>query len=89
MAALAAAPGNVSAALAATGSTAPSGPQVSEVRGPFVLPPAPFGDTGENNRFVPTIPQPCADCFITAIAPKLVYADGRADMDTGVMLHPW
>jgi hypothetical protein len=89
VAALAAAPGNVSAALAATASIPASGPQVSKVRvGPFVLPPAPLGDTGEQNRFVPTIPKPCGDCFITAVVPKLVYADGkRADMDTGVMLH--
>jgi hypothetical protein len=64
-------------------------PAVTQVRvGPFVLPPAPLGTLPEHNRFVPTVPKPCSDCFITAVVPKLVYADGsRADMDNGVMLH--
>lgn len=71
--------------------TAPSRPAetVTTVRvGPFVLPPAPAGTVPHVNRVLPDIPKPCADCYITAIEPRLVNADGsRADMAEGVMLH--
>jgi hypothetical protein len=79
----------VPVARAATTPTPVAAPEVTKVRvGPFVLPPAPLGTLPEQDRFAPSVPQPCSDCFITAIAPKLVYDDGsRADMDTGVMLH--
>jgi hypothetical protein len=62
---------------------------VSTVRvGPFVLPAAPTGDAPHMNRPLPNIPKPCEDCYITALEPRLVTADGkRADMSTGVMLH--
>jgi hypothetical protein len=66
------------------------GEQVATVRvGPFVLPAAPAGEVPHVNQVLPNIPKPCEGCFITAIEPKLVTADGqRADMgSTGVMLH--
>lgn len=56
--------------------------------GPFSLAPAPLGTLPHQNRIIPKIQQPCTDCYITGIRPKLVYADGsNADMGTGVMLH--
>lgn len=56
--------------------------------GPFVLPPAPAGEVPHVNQVLPNIPKPCEDCYITAIEPRLVTADGkRADMSSGVMLH--
>jgi hypothetical protein len=65
-----------------------AGETTSTVRvGPFVLP------TGGHqipvlNQFIPNIPKPCEDCFITAVEPRLVNAAGQtADMTSGVMLH--
>ena len=56
--------------------------------GPFSLAPTPLGSLPHQNRVIPQIAQPCTDCFITGIRPRLVYADGsNADMATGVMLH--
>jgi hypothetical protein len=56
--------------------------------GPFSLAPTPLGTLPHQNRIIPKIEQPCEDCFITGIQPRLVYADGRnADMANGVMLH--
>jgi hypothetical protein len=88
-AALSTGPGGSPAAYAAPAPAAAAAPQVTTVKvGPFVLPPAPMGSLPEQNRFVPAVPKPCTDCFITGVVPELVYADGtRADMDTGVMLH--
>ena len=62
--------------------------EVTTIRvGPFLLPPAPLGER-HVNHVIPSVEKPCEDCFITAIEPDLVYADGsRADMNSGVMLH--
>jgi hypothetical protein len=61
--------------------------------GPFFLPPASSeGTPGAGvpivNQFVPNLPKPCDNCFVTAVEPNLVDAAGkRADMTSGVMLH--
>jgi len=72
----------------ASAATAPPAGEVTTVRlGPFVLPPAPLG-AAHQNRVLPSVPKPCADCWITGVEPRVVYPDGsRADMDSGVMLH--
>ncbi|WP_156870157.1 hypothetical protein [Sporichthya polymorpha] len=71
-----------------TSAGAAAGETATTVRvGPFVLPPAPMGEA-HVNRPIPSIPKPCEDCFITAIEPRFVTADGqRADMSKGLMLH--
>ncbi|MBA3744177.1 hypothetical protein [Sporichthya sp.] len=73
---------------APTAAEVNAGETVSVVRlGPFVLPSAPTGEM-QVNRPLPNVPKPCEDCYITAIEPRLVTADGkRADMSTGVMMH--
>lgn len=90
--------GSVSGSVSAGGGTAGApgapaavvhaGERTSTVRvGPFVLP-TDGAQVPVLNQFIPNVPKPCEDCFITAIEPRLVTADGaRADMSTGVMLH--
>ena len=65
-----------------------AGETVSTVRvGPFLLPPD-GSRLPTVNQFIPNLPKPCEDCYITAVEPRLVNAAGeRADMSTGVMLH--
>ena len=79
---------NAGAPAAPTATVVNTGESTSIVRvGPFVLPAAPMGDM-HVNRPLGNVPKPCEDCYITAIEPRLVTADGkRADMNTGVMLH--
>ncbi len=81
-------PAGADAPAAPTATVVNAGESVSVVRvGPFVLPPAPYGEA-HMNRPLPNIPKPCEDCYITALEPRLVTADGkRADMSNGVMLH--
>lgn len=57
--------------------------------GPFTIPAGTATEPGEiSNALRFAVRRPCTDCFITAVEPDLVYADGtRADMDTGPMLH--
>lgn len=65
----------------------PVGDKTTWRLGSFVLPPAPLG-TAHVNRPSVELRKPCADCYVTGLVPRLVYADGsRADMSTGVMLH--
>ncbi len=91
LAALAVVLGGVAGVPFARAATTPTpvAPEVTKIRvGPFVLAPAPLGTLPDQNRFAPSVAKPCENCLITAVVPKLVYADGsRADMDTGVMLH--
>jgi len=76
-------------ASAPTATVINAGESSSVVRvGPFILPPAPAGEVPHVNRPLANVPKPCEDCYITAIEPRLVTADGkRADMSSGVMLH--
>ncbi|MGH2771353.1 MAG: hypothetical protein ACRDJF_12655, partial [Actinomycetota bacterium] len=58
--------------------------------GPFFLPPSSLG--GSNiphfNRILTNVAKPCSDCYLTGMAPDLVYEDGTsANLDTGPMLH--
>ena len=47
--------------------------------GPFMLPPAGRGgDMDHANVFMPNVPKPCEDCYITRAEPDLVYEDGYA-----------
>ena len=57
--------------------------------GPFTVPAASIGQPGMvNNQFVFNLPAPCSGCYVTDIAPSLVYEDGSdANFDTGTMLH--
>ncbi len=57
--------------------------------GPFMLPPAGRGgDMDHANVFMPNVPKPCEDCYITRAEPDLVYEDGSpANLDSGLMLH--
>ncbi|MGQ0467892.1 MAG: hypothetical protein ACT4QG_21560 [Sporichthyaceae bacterium] len=62
---------------------------VTEMKiGPFVLPPAPLGAQHGVNIPIPRIEKPCDNCYIVAVDPDMVFADGRrAGMADGVMLH--
>ncbi|RHW27916.1 hypothetical protein D0Z08_06390 [Nocardioides immobilis] len=56
--------------------------------GPFLLPPSRMGGEAHLNRpgIIPS--QPCRNCYITGIEPRLVYGDGSpADLGNGAMLH--
>jgi hypothetical protein len=56
--------------------------------GPIPLPPATGGQPGYSGGFLPAVPGPCTDCYLTGTKVDLVYDDGRsANLDTGVMLH--
>jgi Stress up-regulated Nod 19 len=57
--------------------------------GPFSIPAASESGPGMlHNQLKFAVSRPCVDCYITAFAPDLVYADGtRATMATGAMLH--
>lgn len=56
--------------------------------GPFALAPAQAGGDAHINRVGVLSEQPCQDCYITGMVPRLVYADGSdANIDTGPMLH--
>jgi stress up-regulated protein Nod 19 len=50
--------------------------------GPIALAP------GHLTAFVPNVPKPCSECYVTGVKLDLVYNDGKsANLDTGVMLH--
>jgi hypothetical protein len=50
--------------------------------GPITLTP------GHLTAFVPNVPKPCSNCYVTGVKMDLVYDDGKsANLDTGVMLH--
>lgn len=63
---------------------------VTTVRyGPFTIPAGTMDKPGEiENRILLGVAKPCIGCYITSMAPDLVYPDGsNANVDTGVMLH--
>jgi hypothetical protein len=56
--------------------------------GPIPLPPATGDAPGYSGGFLPVVPMPCTDCYLTGTSIDLVYPDGTsANLDTGVMLH--
>jgi len=83
----------VSAVPAQAGEALPSAAAFSQTTiryGPFTIP----GGAGHEdpgmieNRLLLGVAKPCTGCFITQMAPTLVYPDGsRANMNTGAMLH--
>ena len=63
---------------------------VTTVRyGPFDIPAGTMDAPGTiENRLLLGVTKPCSGCYITSMAPNLIYADGsEANTDTGVMLH--
>lgn len=56
--------------------------------GPISLPPAVGGSPARVNIFMPAVPMPCTNCYMTGAEVDMVFSDGRsANLDSGVMLH--
>lgn len=76
-------------------SSTPAGAATKTVRyGPFTIPGATMDSMGNmmpgmiQNRLDLWVSKPCINCYITKMAPNLVYADGsNANLNTGPMLH--
>ena len=77
--------------VASAGTTDAATQSVTTIRyGPFFIP----GGAGHDdpgmieNLILPAVAKPCVGCYITQIAPRLVYPDGTsANINTGAMLH--
>ena len=75
------------AAPASGGGVPPT--RTADVRhGPFLVPAAVGNQAGTFSAFLPAMPMPCTNCFLTGKYVDLVFEDGRsANLDNGLMLH--
>jgi hypothetical protein len=72
----------------ASGGGAPPGRTADLRYGPLLVPAAAGEQPGVFSAFVPAMPMPCTNCYLTGTDVDLVFEDGSsANLDNGLMLH--